>query len=76
MFYLRVVSVSCGGLWLVSGVREFFFCWGGVFGMHLCPFWYESMVIGGVFGFLSLWGGFFWFRCVTPLYVFFLVVVG
>ena len=78
-----------------------------VFVMHLCPFWYESMVIGGVFGFrcmtlpppyfcgtrewidlgfswncrcfflesdrdgaffglLSLWGGCFRFRCVTP----------
>ena len=25
-------------------------------GMHLCPFWYESMVIGGVFGFRLLDG--------------------
>ena len=60
--------VVCGGV--VAGCwGEGFFCggWGGVFGMHLCPFWYELVVIGGVFGFLSLWGGLFGFRCMTPL---------
>ena len=59
--------VACGGV--VAGCwGEGFFCggWGGVFGMHLCPFWYELVVIGGVFGFLSLWGGLFGFRCMTP----------
>ena len=59
--------VVCGGV--VAGCwGEGFFCggWGGVFGMHLFPFWYELVVIGGVFGFLSLWGGLFGFRCMTP----------
>jgi hypothetical protein len=37
-----------------------------VFGMHKCPFWYEWSRIGVVFRFLSLWGGFFRFRCMTP----------
>ena len=33
--------------------------WGVFLGMHLCSFWYERGRIGGVFGFLSLWGGVF-----------------
>jgi len=30
--------------------------WGVFLGMHLCSFWYESIVIGGVFGFRLLDG--------------------
>ncbi len=34
--------------------------------MHWCPFWYGRGRIGGVFGFLSLWGDVFALRCMTP----------
>jgi hypothetical protein len=55
LFCLGAVSVTCVGLWLVTGVRGFFpMVWGGFFGMSLCSFWCESIVIGGVFRFLSL----------------------
>ena len=37
-----------------------------VFGMNKCPFWYEWGLIGGVFGFLSLWGDVFALGCMTP----------
>lgn len=53
-----------GGLWPFLG--GCFLCFGGVFGLNARLFWYESMVIGGVSGLLSLWGGLFRFLFMTP----------